>query len=114
MFSYSSDGALLILFALFSAALVAMLLEFETSSSSLFLSSRKLFIQLLWCNFNPLVDFTTFFHNLHWITLLSLGDPNDIFYWMCLWVELSVNGTAHSSLMMMFGNCVDNNTFLKE
>ena len=78
-FSYPSDDTLLILFVLFSAAPVTMVLGSKASSSNLFLSSSKLFLQLLSCIFNPLVGFTIFLHKLPCIVSLSLGDSNDIF-----------------------------------
>ena len=78
-FSYPLDDTLLILFVLFSAAQITMVLDSKTSSSNLLLSSSKLFLQLLSCIFNPLVGFTIFLHKLPCIVSLSLGDSNDIF-----------------------------------
>ena len=77
---YTSVGVLLIFFVLSLVLLVTTLLDSETGSSNLSLSSSKLFLQLYWCIFNPLVDFTIFLHKLHCIVPLSIGDSNDIFF----------------------------------
>ena len=42
-----------------------------------------------------------------------MGDSNNIFCWMCWWVELSVDGTGHSSVMMIPEVRIDGSTFRK-
>ena len=79
---------------------------------------EKIFLLCCWSEndliFNFLLDFTIFLHKLRCIVSLSIDYYNNIFCWMCWWFELSVDGTAHSSIMAMLGVCENGNTFSKE